>query len=400
MLRDRVVFVRVALGAGHRRPHPRGHRRVDAVDDRGVAELLVVRASLAVRHRVPMKRGRDELVLGRIRQQVARYLLDRELVERLVRVERPDHIVAKCPDRPRRVIRVAGRIGIPRQVQPLPRPVLAVCRGRQQLVDQPLVCLRLLVIHKCLNHIRRRRQAGQVKRHAAREREAIGLRLGRQTFAIQAIEHERIHRMHAVARWRRLHRFFVCPMARIAATLRDPPLQQRDLLGGQPLARTRRRHQIIPVVRGHARDQVAQVGQARNDRPLSPAQIDPRSFFRIEPQSAAPRWPALALLLIRPVAHETVVRQDRPDVVGKGNRRLFTGRRHHPRQAESHNPSSRPPASLRRAARQIDTCRWDTHEKQFGVRKSEGAPTRPGARHARLHRMRLMPYHTPHNLPL
>ena len=65
------------------------------------------------------------LLSRRIGQQVAGDLLDRELVERLVGVERADHVVAIGPDRPRHVGHVAGRIGIAGQVEPHPRPVLA-----------------------------------------------------------------------------------------------------------------------------------------------------------------------------------------------------------------------------------------------------------------------------------
>ena len=52
-----------------------------------VAELLVVGAALGVGQRVAVEGGGDELVVGRVGQQVAGQLFDGELVERLVRVE-------------------------------------------------------------------------------------------------------------------------------------------------------------------------------------------------------------------------------------------------------------------------------------------------------------------------
>jgi hypothetical protein len=92
-----------------------------------VAPLLVDGAAFAVGHRVAVKSGRDELVFGRVRQQVAGNLLDRELIERLVGVERADHIIAKGPDGPRRIVSVTGGIRITRQVQPHARPMFAKC---------------------------------------------------------------------------------------------------------------------------------------------------------------------------------------------------------------------------------------------------------------------------------
>ena len=63
-------------------------RRVHAIDDGDVAELLVVGAAFVVGQRVAMEGRGDELLVGRVGQQVAGDLLDRELVERLVGVER------------------------------------------------------------------------------------------------------------------------------------------------------------------------------------------------------------------------------------------------------------------------------------------------------------------------
>ena len=50
---------------------------------------------------IAVETRRDLLVERRVRQQVARDLLDRELIERHVAVERVDHPVAPRPHRPR-----------------------------------------------------------------------------------------------------------------------------------------------------------------------------------------------------------------------------------------------------------------------------------------------------------
>ena len=138
LLRERVVLVVVALAAAHRRAHPRAHGRVDAVDDRHRAKLLVDRATFAVAERVAVEGRRDPVVERRIRQQVTGQLLERELVERHVGVEGLHHPVAPAPNCPRRIIGVAGAVGIAGQVEPLPGHVLAIAVVGQQTVDELL----------------------------------------------------------------------------------------------------------------------------------------------------------------------------------------------------------------------------------------------------------------------
>ncbi len=72
-------------------------------------------------------------------QQVAGELLDREPVERQVAVEGVDDPVAVLPDRARGVDAVAVGVGVAGQVEPVPRPALAVVRRGEQAVDEPLV---------------------------------------------------------------------------------------------------------------------------------------------------------------------------------------------------------------------------------------------------------------------
>ena len=67
---DRIILMRMALGASHRCAHPNRKCRIHAIDHRGVAELFVISPTLAVGHRIAMKRGRDQLFVSRIGQQV------------------------------------------------------------------------------------------------------------------------------------------------------------------------------------------------------------------------------------------------------------------------------------------------------------------------------------------
>ena len=91
----------------------------------------------------------------RARQHVAGDLLDRELVERQVAVERVDHPVAILPDAAPVVFLVSVRVGVAREIQPRPRPPFAVVRRGQQPIDDPVVRVRLW----CRRETRRARRA-------------------------------------------------------------------------------------------------------------------------------------------------------------------------------------------------------------------------------------------------
>ncbi len=141
-LRDRVVFVVVALGACHGCAHPDGHRGVDAIDNGHVAILLVVGTTLVVRQRVSMKRGRDEILFRCLRQEVTGDLLERELIKRLVRVQRTDDIIAIGPNRARWIVGIAAGICVTGLIQPQPRPVFAEGSLGQKSVHTSLVSSR------------------------------------------------------------------------------------------------------------------------------------------------------------------------------------------------------------------------------------------------------------------
>ena len=78
-------------------------------------------------------------------QQVAGDLLDDELVEGLVAVERLHDPVAIFPDGARLIEGVAVGIGVARQVEPVPAPALAVVRRGEQPIDHFLVGVRRVV---------------------------------------------------------------------------------------------------------------------------------------------------------------------------------------------------------------------------------------------------------------
>ena len=311
-VRDRVVFVRVALRAGEARAHPDRHRRVRAIHHRGVAKLLVVR------HRVAVEGGRDELLVGRARQQVAGDLLDGELIERPVRIERADDVIAIAPDRAPRIVRVTRRVGIAREVQPLPRPVLAIRGRRQQPVHIALVGVGRFVLGESIRVLRRRRQPREIQRRATRQRETIRLRLRSQPLLFQPREDERIHAIpHPRLRLRLRHcgpaRLFIRPMFLVLPAVLHPRLQQRDFFRRKFPPRLRRRHEVVLVARRDPRHQRALLRMPRHDR-RAIIQRRARPFLRVQPQAPAPILSALALIRIRPVAFEANIGKDRPNL--------------------------------------------------------------------------------------
>ncbi len=138
-------------------------------------------------------------------QNVAGDLHSDELVVRHVGVERLHDPVAVSP----RIGAVFGsanpagveRIAVAHEVEPVPAPSLAVRGRREQAIDKLLVGIRRLVRDERLDLLRRRRQAGQVERHAADERAFDGglrrLQPGRFEFG----EDERVDRVCSFGFW-------------------------------------------------------------------------------------------------------------------------------------------------------------------------------------------------------
>jgi hypothetical protein len=90
LLGDWIVFVVVALGASNRQSQPHRGRRIHAIDDVGCVVLLRDCPALEVNHVIAVEAAGDALFHGRARQQVAGQLLNRELIEWHIAVERLD----------------------------------------------------------------------------------------------------------------------------------------------------------------------------------------------------------------------------------------------------------------------------------------------------------------------
>ena len=132
---DGIVFVGMALGASHGRAHPGGEGGIHAINHRNVAELLVVGPSFVVGLRIAVKGGGDQLIFGRLGQQVPGQLLDGELIKRQVFVESPYDVIPISPNGTGRIVRVTGRVGITGQIQPCPRPMFSELGTGKQAGD-------------------------------------------------------------------------------------------------------------------------------------------------------------------------------------------------------------------------------------------------------------------------
>ncbi len=305
--RDRVVLVGVALGACHGRAHPDGVGRVDAVDDGGGAVLFIVRAPFVLGHRVAVESRGDQLLLRRIRQQVARELLDGEPVEALVGVEGADDPVAVGPDGPSRVAGVAGAVGVARHVEPAPRPMLSEGGLRQVVVDE----FRGARLREAGQLGGGRRQAREVERGATNQEVAVGRGREGEFFLLQSFEQERVDRVgFTVGRDLHRHHGLIGPMLSPAGPLADPRLQQGHLFGTDDLVLLRGRHHVVRVLGFDALDDGAQFRFARDDGDVALAVGFGRDLV-VEPQ---PGFPGL---VVGAVTRDAVFGQDRADLAAE-----------------------------------------------------------------------------------
>ena len=279
-LRDGIELVIVALRALHghavKRLHRARHHVIAVQMPRDHAVHLRLR-HLGVSDEIPRPRRdepeRLEAIARPRKQHIARQLLLHETRVGLVLVEAADDVIAIGPGiRARLILVVAVRLAVVNDVQPVPRPALAVLRRREQSFHQLLVSLRVLVRRERLDLVRLRRQADEIEIHAANQRPPLRFRRLAKSFLAEFRDHERIHRVHHSCPagfhcgHRRLHERFERPpvglVHRLANLARDlfpvplralinPRAQKSNLPGREslPLALGRHLH-----VRHQSRD--------------------------------------------------------------------------------------------------------------------------------------------------
>ena len=284
--------------------------------------LLDDRAAFVGRRVATLEAGGDALFFGRIREQVAGELLDRELVERLVAVERLHDPVAVRPHLAIGVEVQAVRVGVTRGVEPVAGAVFAVGRQGHQFVDEPGE-LRVAEAGAVLGQVlgeegRGGRQAGDVEADAADERGGVGFGGGLEAGGVELGADETVDRVlgPAVVRGLRqggLLRRHERPVRLPRRALFDPATHERDLVGQQFLVGFGRRHDLILVLGKHALVEGALVRLALDDgrRLFMPFLVDARreeAGFGVETKSG------LAGAGIRAVAMEAVIREQWADI--------------------------------------------------------------------------------------
>ena len=139
-LRDGIELMVVALGAAGGEAEPSGGNRVGAIDDLLEAGFGAVDARFTVDEDVAMETSGYFLVGGRVGEEVAGDLFDRELVKRHVGVEGINDPLAVAPGvGPDLVFFIAIGVGVAGEVEPLAGPFFAVVGGVEVSFDESFV---------------------------------------------------------------------------------------------------------------------------------------------------------------------------------------------------------------------------------------------------------------------
>ncbi len=211
----------------------------------------------------------------------------------------------------------AVRIRVAREVEPGPRPLLAVLRHGEQLIRQRLDRRRQIALrrrHEGIHFAGRRRQADEIEMETPRQDVGIGRGRWRQLLAFQPGANEGIDGVGDFPfRQSRADRGNVGPVLRLGRVFRprrarlDPGAETFDLRGGERLAPVRH-HFIVALRQLHAPEQLAFLRLAGHDRRPVIAALESR-LAAIEPQ--------VPLLLLRAVALETRPLENGIDVFGE-----------------------------------------------------------------------------------
>ena len=190
LLFERIELVVVALRALNGDPEDPLPDRVHTVEHGFHPELLRVDSTFLVDHRVAQKAGGDDLVLRRSGQEVARNLLDDELVVGQVAIQSADHPIAIEPDLALLVLLESVGVGIARRIQPVPPPAFAVMRRSEESLHLLLVGVPAPVGKEGIDLRGRRRESDQVQAQPAEQRRAVRLGRGGQALFLQPGQNE------------------------------------------------------------------------------------------------------------------------------------------------------------------------------------------------------------------
>ena len=140
--------------------------------------------------------GRGHGLGGRHGHFITRKLLDDELVERFVGVQRVDHVIAIPPDeRLLRIALVAVAVRVAHDIQPVPGPALTISRSRQKFIDDRGERPRRSVLQEAILLGRRGWQAGQIEIDPPEQRARLGGRSGLPAASLQASNNKVVDRI-------------------------------------------------------------------------------------------------------------------------------------------------------------------------------------------------------------
>ena len=125
--------------------------------------------------------------------EVAGNLLAHEAVERFVGVERREDVIAiPIGFTHREVGRLAGRVRVAHNIEPVPAPTFPVGRRRKQSIDDFREGVRRAVRHEGFNIVRGGRKARKIKRGSADQRAFVSGADGFETCRLEPGQDESI----------------------------------------------------------------------------------------------------------------------------------------------------------------------------------------------------------------
>ena len=200
-LGDRVELVVVAPGAVGRDPEEGLGDGPDHVLQLVLADPLLHRLGLlGVPRLVPgavhqEPREGDRFPRDGLQHVAGHLLLDQPGVGD-VAVQAGNHGVAVAPGVvAEAIIFESVALGVPRGVQPVPGPALAVLGLRQEPIDQPIVGVRPGILHERLDRLGRGGKAVEVEREATDQGPAVGLRGGLEAPGFKVRQHVGVDRV-------------------------------------------------------------------------------------------------------------------------------------------------------------------------------------------------------------
>ena len=196
--RNGVELVVVAAGATDGQTEKGARRHVDLLVHDVHLQLAFPRLEKRLRSQHE-KSCCDELfvtlLIAVARKQIAGELLANELGERLVLVERAYHVVAISPRIfIRQIVLQSVRVGIARNVEPVPAPTFAKLRRREQPIHDVDKRVFGVVRQEGFNLFRLGRQPCQVERSAANQRALIRRPGGFKSLPFQLGQNELVDR--------------------------------------------------------------------------------------------------------------------------------------------------------------------------------------------------------------